>query len=262
MLTVFELIKFLPKTNCGDCGEPTCMAFATKVITAGLDIKKCPHLEKLPEEFKMEEGARPVTGKMEDPETALLRELRQKIKGMDLALLAPDLGAQVSGASIELPFFNDIVVVSSESLKSKRGIELDPRDQILIYNYCFFGGKGPLSGEWVGLESFPNSVSKVSTLRRYTEDKLAAEFSEAPGSLKKRVKAVGGQFVEPCSADLCFDIRVFPKVVLRFHYWQAEPEEGFDAKVKVLYDRRAIEFLDLESLVFAAERAVEKILEE
>ena len=186
---------------------------------------------------------------------------------MELGKLAGDLGGRIilvpdSGDEIlELPFFNDKILVSKESLISRRGEELDPRDQILIYNYCFFGGKGPVSDEWVGLESFPNSVSKVSTLRRYIEDKLAEAFSRDPELIRQRVEATGGVIVHPCNADLCFRIKVFPKIELIFHAWQAEPEEGFEAFSKVLYNLRAIDFLDLESLVFAAERAVEKILE-
>ncbi len=27
-----ELYKKLPKTNCGDCGQPSCLAFATQVV--------------------------------------------------------------------------------------------------------------------------------------------------------------------------------------------------------------------------------------
>lgn len=33
--TVLELLKALPRTNCGECGQPTCMAFATRVIRKG-----------------------------------------------------------------------------------------------------------------------------------------------------------------------------------------------------------------------------------
>jgi len=30
-LTGIEIFKLLPKTNCKDCGEPTCLAFAMKL---------------------------------------------------------------------------------------------------------------------------------------------------------------------------------------------------------------------------------------
>ncbi|HID16881.1 TPA: acetyl-CoA synthase subunit gamma, partial [Candidatus Bathyarchaeota archaeon] len=34
----------LPKKNCGECGVPTCMAFAVELIEGRADLKKCPHL--------------------------------------------------------------------------------------------------------------------------------------------------------------------------------------------------------------------------
>lgn len=40
-ITVYNL---LPKKNCGECGVPTCMAFAVELIEGKADLKKCPHL--------------------------------------------------------------------------------------------------------------------------------------------------------------------------------------------------------------------------
>ncbi|MCR4772489.1 MAG: acetyl-CoA synthase subunit gamma, partial [Oscillospiraceae bacterium] len=39
-----DIFKLTPKTNCKDCGNPTCMAFAMKVASGAVDISKCPHL--------------------------------------------------------------------------------------------------------------------------------------------------------------------------------------------------------------------------
>jgi acetyl-CoA decarbonylase/synthase complex subunit gamma len=39
-----DIFKLTPKTNCKDCGNPTCMAFSMKVAQGVLDISKCPHL--------------------------------------------------------------------------------------------------------------------------------------------------------------------------------------------------------------------------
>ncbi len=45
-----EVYKFLPQTNCGDCGEATCMAFASHMIDRSLKLEDCPPL--LEEKFK------------------------------------------------------------------------------------------------------------------------------------------------------------------------------------------------------------------
>ncbi|HCC36495.1 MAG TPA: acetyl-CoA synthase subunit gamma [Treponema sp.] len=39
-----DIFKLTPKTNCKDCGNPTCMAFAMKVAQGALSVDKCPHL--------------------------------------------------------------------------------------------------------------------------------------------------------------------------------------------------------------------------
>ncbi|MDD2903355.1 MAG: (Fe-S)-binding protein [Syntrophales bacterium] len=42
-MTMFlDVLKTLPRTNCGECGQATCMAFATQVIKEGEDLGKCP----------------------------------------------------------------------------------------------------------------------------------------------------------------------------------------------------------------------------
>jgi len=45
-----EVYKFLPQTNCGDCGEATCMAFASHMIDRSLKLEDCPPL--LGDKFK------------------------------------------------------------------------------------------------------------------------------------------------------------------------------------------------------------------
>ncbi|MBW2076293.1 MAG: Fe-S cluster protein [Deltaproteobacteria bacterium] len=43
---LLEILKLLPKTNCRECGEPTCMVFAAKIAEGAKGPEDCPHLEK------------------------------------------------------------------------------------------------------------------------------------------------------------------------------------------------------------------------
>lgn len=45
-LSGIEIFKTTPKTNCKDCGCPTCMAFAMKVAQGALAIEQCPHMSQ------------------------------------------------------------------------------------------------------------------------------------------------------------------------------------------------------------------------
>ncbi len=44
-LSGLEIYKKLPKTNCGDCGVPTCMAFAMKLAAGQAELSACPHVD-------------------------------------------------------------------------------------------------------------------------------------------------------------------------------------------------------------------------
>ncbi|MFP4027877.1 MAG: acetyl-CoA decarbonylase/synthase complex subunit gamma [Candidatus Brocadiia bacterium] len=43
-LTGLDIFKLLPQTDCGDCGVPTCLAFAMKVANKQASVEECPHV--------------------------------------------------------------------------------------------------------------------------------------------------------------------------------------------------------------------------
>jgi acetyl-CoA decarbonylase/synthase complex subunit gamma len=53
-LTGLDIFKLLPRTNCGECGVPTCMAFAMKLAAKNAELAACPYAS---EEAKTKIGA-------------------------------------------------------------------------------------------------------------------------------------------------------------------------------------------------------------
>jgi ArsR family metal-binding transcriptional regulator len=45
-IQVIDILKRLPRTNCTECGAPTCMVFATQVAEGAKDASHCPALNK------------------------------------------------------------------------------------------------------------------------------------------------------------------------------------------------------------------------
>lgn len=43
---VFEVLRRLPRTNCRECGQPTCMVFATLVTQGAKGPEDCPPLDE------------------------------------------------------------------------------------------------------------------------------------------------------------------------------------------------------------------------
>lgn len=42
---IIEILKHLPKTNCRECGEPTCLVFATRLAEGAKGVDACPPIE-------------------------------------------------------------------------------------------------------------------------------------------------------------------------------------------------------------------------
>jgi acetyl-CoA decarbonylase/synthase, CODH/ACS complex subunit gamma len=59
-LTGIEIFKLLPKTNCGDCGVPTCLAFAMSLAAGKAELSKCPRVSEEAKSKLMEASAPPI----------------------------------------------------------------------------------------------------------------------------------------------------------------------------------------------------------
>ncbi len=59
-LTGIQILKMLPKKNCGECGIPTCLAFAMKVAAGQVEIGECPYVSDEAKETIGEASAPPI----------------------------------------------------------------------------------------------------------------------------------------------------------------------------------------------------------
>jgi len=62
-LSPIDVYKLLPKTNCKECGQENCMAFATKIVNREVNIDDCPPLHRKENEknyLKLKEMLKPA----------------------------------------------------------------------------------------------------------------------------------------------------------------------------------------------------------
>lgn len=59
-LSGIQIYKLLPKTNCKDCGYPTCLAFAMKLAAKQVELSACPHVSDDSKAQLAESAAPPV----------------------------------------------------------------------------------------------------------------------------------------------------------------------------------------------------------
>jgi len=269
-MTPHEFLKYTPATNCGKCGYPACLAFAVAVTKGGVSPELCPALDRemLPAELgphREKTGLQAVDRGQEERDMALVTHLKSKVRDLDFQSLAPRLEASWSADAPDLLSFSYLgrpVILGRDAVSMADEQLVDPRDQILLYNYVAFGGGRIPSGTWVGMESLPNSISKIRTLAIYCEQRLAKRFSGRADTLAELCRGIGASAgPDEQSADVGMVIPVLPHVPHYLLFWDEEPADGFEAKVKVLFDQNVMDFLDLESLVFAAERMADRLAE-
>jgi len=98
MPTAIEFFKLLPKTNCKDCGQPTCLAFAMLLANQKAKLDDCPHVSKASKDALEASSAPPVRtvalGKGKEirmgGETVLYRHERRFINPIAYALTVSD----------------------------------------------------------------------------------------------------------------------------------------------------------------------------
>jgi acetyl-CoA decarbonylase/synthase complex subunit gamma len=59
-LTGIEIFKMLPKTNCGECGVPTCLAFAMSLAAGKAELAACPYVSDEAKSNLEEASAPPI----------------------------------------------------------------------------------------------------------------------------------------------------------------------------------------------------------
>jgi len=59
-LTGIQIFKLLPKTNCKECGEPTCLAFAMKLAAGKAELTLCPYISEEAKSQLAEAAAPPI----------------------------------------------------------------------------------------------------------------------------------------------------------------------------------------------------------
>ena len=98
-LTGIQIYKLLPKTNCGECGVPTCLAFAMNLAAAKAELAACPYVSEEAKAELTDASAPPIsiveigTGERKlkiGGETVLFRHEKTFLNPPGIAVLVTD----------------------------------------------------------------------------------------------------------------------------------------------------------------------------
>ncbi len=271
-LSVVDLYReVLPKTNCGDCGYRTCLAFAGMVVSEQLPVETCPHIDpqRLPS-VQAELAAQHADGKWTKRDMAedALTWARERAASMALDDLAVRIEAKyendTEGPYLILPYFNATVHVRPNRIEQSDGEPLTRWEQVFLYNHMAQGGKAAPTGRWVGFKEIPNTVSKQKTMLSRVELPLAEHFSGRIDALRAAASRIGGRdgSDQAPTADAAILLQALPRVPVMLLFWNAEPDDGFEAQCKLLFDETVTQHLDIESTLFLSERMVQLLVDD
>ena len=255
--------KILPRTNCGECGHPTCLAFASMVVSEKLPLANCPHLKPdVVQSCQKELDQQHAAGKWTKRDMAVdaLKWARERAASMAIEDLPSRIGGrlvEVNGATcLKLPYFNAKVLVGPDGITREDQEELGQWEKVFIYNHMAQGGDAEPVGKWRGFQEIPNTVSKIKSMRSQVETPLQQVFSGRVEALAKAAEAIGGvdESAAVGSADLVFRFQPLPRLPVRLLFWDEDKTDGFDAKAKLIFDDTITDHLDIESIVFLSER--------
>jgi acetyl-CoA decarbonylase/synthase complex subunit gamma len=98
-LSGIQIFQLLPKTNCKECGVPTCLAFAMNLAAGKAELKQCPYVSEAAKQKLAADSAPPIrtveigTGKGAfkiGGETVLFRHEKTFVNPAGLAMLVCD----------------------------------------------------------------------------------------------------------------------------------------------------------------------------
>ena len=251
-----DLYKHLPRTNCGQCGIATCLAFAAAVLREEKPLPACPFLDS-----EALAGLEPLVSRqvnLDSIREEQLNEFRRKIKKTDIVGRAAAIGARVRGASIIIDCLGKEFEVTPEgaiasSCHTHAWFSLPLLDYVL---HC--SGVEP-AGRWVPFRELPAGGTWAPLFQQRCEKplrRIADAYSDLFADLVSLFSA--------SSSAPAFDSHVsvvlhpLPRVPMLICYWQAE--DGMESKLHLFFEKTAERNLPIDSL-FTLGTGIARMLE-
>ena len=248
-----ELYKYLEKSNCRMCGVPSCLAFAAAVIQGQKRLGDCPAIPKETlEELQSRLGQKET---LEDDQGRVLQNLKKKVAEIDFQKTAERLGATVDNGKIGVNCLGKIFWIdTSGGMVSECHVNNWVHIPLLHY---LLGSKGKkVREEWVSFNELKGASDWNLFFSHRCEGSMKEIADAHPDILFEILHLFGAKPVTGItSADQSLVIYPLPKVPFLINYW--EPEDDFDSKLNILFDRSAEDNINLDSIYLLGRGIVE-----
>ncbi len=240
----FEIFKFLDKSNCGQCGEKTCLAFAGAVFLGQKRIRECPTLSpEALERFAEEPDKSSPQGP--SPEDRL-EKMKFQVTQLDLAEAAKRLGASFSGGKLTLKVLGkDFSVDGKGNLTTE--IHINPWVAVPFLSHVLTGQGLMPSGKWVPYRELTGGRDGYPLFQKRCEEPMKRVADLYTQLFDDIVHVFGGKKVEKqFESDISVVLYPLPKVPVMICYWL--PEDGLGSGLHIFFDETADRNLDIGSV--------------
>jgi hypothetical protein len=239
-----EIFQHLDKSNCRDCGEKTCLAFAGAVLQGRRKISECPKLD--PSVVARFFGESSDPGTLEEKRDAFLEAMKQQISRIDLASVAGRTGGRFENGRLTLKILGkDFSVDRQGHLYSD--IHVNPWVAVPFFDYLINGKGVAPTGQWVSFRELKNGKDRYPLFQKRCEEAMLQVADSYTDLFDDMVHLFSGRQVErQFQSDISVVLHPLPKVPLMICYWR--PDEGLGSSLNIFFDKTADGNLDIGSV--------------
>lgn len=234
-----EIFDLLNKTNCRECGEKTCLAFAGAVFTGRSNINRCPYLTlEIKEKYQTEDTSFDLPASSGDEG---FDELLALLKTIDLQDAARRCGGRVVDDRVVVKILGKDFGVDREG-NFYSHIHVNPWiTGPFLMALAQSKGKQP-TGRWISYREVKGGRERYELFRQRTEDDLRKVADSWPDLFKDMVETFQGSEVESSfQSDVSVVLWPLPLVPVMICYWR--PDEGLQSTLNMFFDETVDENL-------------------
>ncbi len=244
---VMEVFKLLDKSNCMQCGEKTCLAFAGAIFKEQKLIEECPKLDRetIQRIFGTSAGAS-AEKSVEENRDDYLKKLKNEIVRLDLAQAAGRAGASFSDKRLTLRILGKNFSVDTEGNLAS-DIHINPWVATPFLSYLLYGKGLAVSGTWVSFRDLKQGKERYPLFQKRCEEPIKQVADTYTDLFDDMVHIFAGKPVDKqFKSDISIVLYPLPKLPVMICYWL--PEEGLESSLNIFFDKTADENLDIGSI--------------
>ncbi|KJS12363.1 MAG: Fe-S cluster protein [Peptococcaceae bacterium BRH_c8a] len=240
-----DVYKHLPKTNCRECQEPTCLAFAAAVIQGKKKLAKCPHLNESVLEKASVITNEPIS--LANQQEQILKQLKKEITAVDFASSTERLGAVLTGEKLAIKILGrDFVVDTGGNITS--ACHVIHWVTIPLLSYIISSAGKDVAGTWMPFRELKKGTIWLPLYDQRCEKPLKQIADKHTDLFADLLHIFGGKQVgDNSKEEISFVLYPLPKVPILIKY---KPKDELDSKLNIFFDRTVEENLNIESLYF------------